>query len=177
MANLTKEQLLEKDYAELQALAEQMNILNYMDKSQDDLIYSILDAQADNSASSETPATPRKRTRIIKKNDADHIFSTDLSHQKIESPVVSEPAPAEPATVEAELPASEVAEPATAENANDAVAEDAADTLQTEVVEAPKRKARTSVESRQSLRAKLPSFFRKEMETEFNGKPQRFKKY
>ena len=42
MANLTKEQLLEKDYAELQALAEQMNILNYMDKSQDDLIYSIL---------------------------------------------------------------------------------------------------------------------------------------
>lgn len=140
MANLTKEQLLEKDYAELQALAEQMNILNYMDKSQDDLIYSILDAQADNSASSETPATPRKRTRIIKKNDADHIFSTDLSHQKIESPVVSEPAPAEPATVEAEFPASEVAEPATAENANDAVAEDAADTLQTEVVEAPKRK-------------------------------------
>lgn len=140
MANLTKEQLLEKDYAELQALAEQMNILNYMDKSQDDLIYSILDAQADNSASSETPATPRKRTRIIKKNDADHIFSTDLSHQKIESPVVSEPAPAEPATVEAELPASEVAEPATAENANDAVAEDAADTQQSEVVEAPKRK-------------------------------------
>ena len=160
MANLTKEQLLEKDYAELQALAEQMNILNYMDKSQDDLIYSILDAQADNSASSETPATPRKRTRIIKKNDADHIFSTDLSHQKIESPVVSEPAPAEPATVEAELPASEVAEPATAENANDAVAEDAADTQQTEVVEAPKRKrgrpSKADIAAREAA-----SFFRK----------------
>ena len=176
MANLTKEQLLEKDYAELQALAEQMNILNYMDKSQDDLIYSILDAQADNSASSETPATPRKRTRIIKKNDADHIFSTDLSHQKIESPVVSEPAPAEPATVEAELPASEVAEPATAENANDAVAEDAADTQQTEVVEAPKRKRGRPSKADIAARGSCPPSFGRNG-TEFNGKPQRFKKY
>lgn len=98
MANLTKEQLLEKGSEELQSIAEQMKIANIAEKSQEELIYNILDAQAEMSAGEENvPPTPRKRTRIIKKNDADHIFSTDLSHSKTET----EPAPA-PALVSTE---------------------------------------------------------------------------
>lgn len=86
MANLTKELLLEKNYAELQSLADSMGIPGTADKSQEELIYNILDAQAELSAGEESaPATPRKRTRIIKKNEADHIFSTDLSHSRTDS--------------------------------------------------------------------------------------------
>lgn len=146
MANLTKEQLLEKDYAELQTLAEQMNIPDYAEKSQDDLIYSILDAQADNSASSEAPVTPRKRTRIMKKNDADHIFSTDLSHQKIESPVASEPVASETAVAGQDVPEKAISESATPEiadaesNKNETNVQNTADSVQNEVLELPKRK-------------------------------------
>lgn len=86
MANLTKEQLLEKDYAELQALAEQMNILNYMDKSQDDLIYSILDAQADNSASSETPATPEKEHALLRRMMLTTYFQLTFRTRKSNHP-------------------------------------------------------------------------------------------
>ena len=86
MANLTKELLLEKNYAELQSIAANMGIPGTADKSQEDLIYNILDAQAELSAGEDSaPATPRKRTRIIKKNEADHIFSTDLSHSRTDS--------------------------------------------------------------------------------------------
>lgn len=87
MANLTKEQLLEKDYAELQTIAEQMNITNAAEKQKDDLIYNILDAQADISAESHEEAAPtiRKRTRIMKKSEANHVFSTNLSPVKKEA--------------------------------------------------------------------------------------------
>ena len=79
MANLTKEQLLEKDASELHDIAEQMNISDIADKSNDDLVYEILDAQAILSAKTkETSTTLRRRTRIVKKNEPDHIFSTKL---------------------------------------------------------------------------------------------------
>lgn len=100
MANLTKEQLLEKDDVELHTIAEQLNVHDCENKSHDDLIYAILDAQAVlTAAAKETASTPRRRTRIVKKNEADHIFSTNLSpvsrtsEKNKES--VSEPADAE----------------------------------------------------------------------------------
>ena len=76
MANFTKEQLLEKDEASLQAIAEQLNLSDAPQKSRDDLIYEILDAQAIRGAQAQTdaPAT-RRRTRITKK-DAPPIFSS-----------------------------------------------------------------------------------------------------
>lgn len=46
MANLTKEQLLEKSKVELQAIAEQFNLTDITKKSKEDLAYAILDAQA-----------------------------------------------------------------------------------------------------------------------------------
>lgn len=75
MANLTKEQLLDMNEAELIAVAEKLDKHLSPDMSKDDMVYTILDAQAE--AGSAEAAAPKKRTRIIKK-DADHIFTSDL---------------------------------------------------------------------------------------------------
>ena len=80
MTNLTKEQLLEKDEAGLQDIAQQLNIKDIEGKSKEDLIYDILDAQAEQTAGNETPV--KRRTRIVKRNEADHIFSTNLTPAK-----------------------------------------------------------------------------------------------
>lgn len=79
MAILTKEQLLEKDENELKEIAGQMNISDVETKSDEDLVYEILDAQAILSAKTKEKATPRRRTRIVKKNEPDHVFSTNLN--------------------------------------------------------------------------------------------------
>ncbi len=75
MANLTKEQLLDMNEAELIAVAEKLDKNLSPDMSKDDMVYAILDAQAE--AGSAEAAAPKKRTRIIKK-DADHIFTSNL---------------------------------------------------------------------------------------------------
>lgn len=80
MAILTKEQLLEKDEHELKEIAEQMNIPNAASKPNEDLVYEILDAQAILSAKDkENSTSTRRRTRIVKKNEPDHVFSTNLN--------------------------------------------------------------------------------------------------
>ena len=78
MAILTKEQLLEKNENELKEIAGQMNISDIETKSNDELLYEILDAQAIRSAKTKENPTPRRRTRIVKKNEPDHVFSTNL---------------------------------------------------------------------------------------------------
>mgnify|MGYP004540440153 CR=1 FL=1 len=80
MTNLTKEQLLEKDEAGLQDIAQQLNVKDIEGKSKENLIYDILDAQAEQTADNETPV--KRRTRIVKRNEADHIFSTNLTPAK-----------------------------------------------------------------------------------------------
>ena len=84
MTNYTKEQLNEKDTAELRAIATQLNIDASDDKSREVLIYDIIDAQAIAAGAHESVAAPKKRTRIMKKSDADHIFTTNLSPVKTE---------------------------------------------------------------------------------------------
>ena len=85
MTNYTKEQLSEKDNAELHDIAAQLNIATDADKSRESLIYDIIDAQAIAAGANEHAASaPKKRTRIVKKNDADRIFSTNLSPVKSE---------------------------------------------------------------------------------------------
>lgn len=83
MANLTKEQLLNMTDEELKAIAEQINIEYKDEQDRNDIIYKILDAQAENSAKENSSAsTTKRRTRIVKRNEADHVFTTDLSVQK-----------------------------------------------------------------------------------------------
>ena len=75
MPLFTKEQLLNKDEMELRAIAESMNTPHKASPEKDDLIYDILDAQAEISAEQQSTSSPaKKRTRIVKK-DVDHIYS------------------------------------------------------------------------------------------------------
>ncbi len=80
MANLTKEQLLNMTDEELKAIAEQINIEYKDEQDRNDVIYKILDTQAENTAKeSSSASTAKRRTRIVKRNEADHVFTTDLS--------------------------------------------------------------------------------------------------
>lgn len=68
---------------ELKAIAEQINIEYKDEQDRNDIIYKILNAQAENSAKENSSAsTTKRRTRIVKRNEADHVFTTDLSVQK-----------------------------------------------------------------------------------------------
>ena len=98
MTNLTKEQLLEKDEAGLQDIAQQLNVKDIEGKSKENLIYDILDAQAEQTAGNEAPV--KRRTRIVKRNEADHIFSTNLTPAKSTESEAEEAAPAKKQTPE-----------------------------------------------------------------------------
>ena len=74
MPLFTKEQLLNKDDADLRNIAESLNTPHKASSSRDELIYDILDAQAELSAEQKTAPAAKKRTRILKK-DVDHIYS------------------------------------------------------------------------------------------------------
>jgi len=69
----SKDELLAKDYSELQKIASDLNIdvQNYNDA--ENLIYAILDQQAINEGS-KAPGNKRKRVRIVKK-DTDKVYS------------------------------------------------------------------------------------------------------
>lgn len=75
MALYTKDQLSKKSVDELCAIAETMGTAKASSQNKEDLIYDILDAQAERSAEQEAPTTTRRRSRIVKK-DVDHIYST-----------------------------------------------------------------------------------------------------
>lgn len=86
MANYTKEQLTEMNDAELHAISAELNVNVEANKSREDLIYDILDAQAEATSSDDTASqTQKRRTRIVKKSDADHVFSTNLSPVKTDA--------------------------------------------------------------------------------------------
>lgn len=94
MANFTKEQLLELTPEELIATAGQFGVTNLESKDQETIIYDILDTQAvQTSTPAETETTPKRRTRIVKRTEADHVFTTDLSatHPATEQPVAETP--------------------------------------------------------------------------------------
>ncbi len=74
MLNLTKEQLLELSDAELLAKAQEMEIENTDGKAKSELVYEILDAQAIRSAAEAAPV--KRRTRIVKKAEADRVFTS-----------------------------------------------------------------------------------------------------
>lgn len=66
----------------MRTVAEQLGLNPAGEKSRGEMIYEILDAQADQSVKAPETAPVRRRTRIVKKNDADHVFSTNLPPNK-----------------------------------------------------------------------------------------------
>lgn len=77
MSNYSKDELLKKSEAEVQAIAEQFGINPKNSTSVEDLVYQILDEQAVQS-SIKKPATKR-RARIVKK-EADRVYSASKDH-------------------------------------------------------------------------------------------------
>ena len=77
MSNYSKDELLKKSEAEVQAIAEQFGINPRNSTSVEDLVYQILDEQAVQS-SIKKPATKR-RARIVKK-EADRVYSASKDH-------------------------------------------------------------------------------------------------
>lgn len=83
MANITKEQLLEKSDEELAAIAEQLNMTLDHEASRDDIINAIVEGPGNEE---ENAGTTKKRTRIVKKDVANHIFTSDLHPVEAQPP-------------------------------------------------------------------------------------------
>lgn len=83
MSLLTKEQLQGKEEGELRSVAESLGIVNTIYKDKDQLVYDILDAQAELKSieNKEEIAVPSRRARIIKK-EVDHIYSANKDHSE-----------------------------------------------------------------------------------------------
>lgn len=81
----TKEQLLEKDVQELQSIIREMKISQVDNETKEELVYKILDAQAE-VLSIESEPTP-KRKRIVSKAP-DHVYSATQSgsSERFDSP-------------------------------------------------------------------------------------------
>lgn len=88
----SKDELLSKNIAELEEIAEQVGIKVKSDDSQEDIIYSILDKQAEVEGNKNPLGTKRRRVRIVKK-DTDRVYSVngkdgenfDLKKNKIQT--------------------------------------------------------------------------------------------
>ena len=72
----SKEELLSKNITELQDFAEQIGAKIKSGDSQEDIIYSILDKQAEVEGNKNPLGTKRRRVRIVKK-DTDRVYSVN----------------------------------------------------------------------------------------------------
>lgn len=72
----SKDELLSKNIAELEDIAHNMGVEINSSDSQEDIIYSILDKQAEVEGNKNPLGAKRKRTRIVKK-DTDRVYSVN----------------------------------------------------------------------------------------------------
>lgn len=103
----SKDELLSKNAAELEGIAEQLGAKIKSGDSQEDIVYSILDKQAEVEGSKNPLGTKRRRVRIVKK-DTDRVYSVngkegenfDLKKNKVanESPSLFNDVPVEAPT-------------------------------------------------------------------------------
>ena len=112
---LSKEELLTKDISELENIAQSLGVTNEFDDDKEELIYAILDRQADRGAAEQAAPLKRKRVRIAKK-DTDRVYTVngregenfDVKKNKIknEAPSLFKDLPAEQPEEE-EVPAAD----------------------------------------------------------------------
>lgn len=70
----SKDALASKEISELEEIAAEIGVETSSNMNQEDMIYAILDRQAEVEGSKNPLGTKRKRTRIVKK-DTDHVYS------------------------------------------------------------------------------------------------------
>lgn len=143
----SKDELLSKNIAELEDVAREIGVAIKSDDSQEDIIYSILDKQAEVEGNKNPLGTKRRRVRIVKK-DTDRVYSVngkegenfDLKKNKVQAETpslfndIQPEAPAKPKTRTRAKAKTE-----TAEKTEQPVAEKK--TIDTEVQEAVKEEA------------------------------------
>lgn len=110
----SKDELLSKDFAALGEIAQELGVKIKSDESQEDIIYAILDKQAEVEGN-KNPLGKRRRTRIVKK-DTDRVYTVngkegenfDVKNKKPTTPETPslfndepEPAPAKTKTTRA----------------------------------------------------------------------------
>ena len=71
---LSKEELLEKDVSELETIAQKSGAVYNQGDDKDQLVYAILDRQAEELSTARPSESKRKRTRITRK-DTDRVYS------------------------------------------------------------------------------------------------------
>ena len=71
---LSKEELLEKEVSELEAIAQSTGAVYSSGDDKDKLVYAILDRQAEEAGTAHPLESKRKRTRIARK-DTDRVYS------------------------------------------------------------------------------------------------------
>lgn len=90
----SKDELLSKDISELEEIAEKVGAKIKSDETQEEIIYSILDKQAEVEGNKNPLGTKRRRVRIVKK-DTDRVYSVngkegenfDLKKNKVQNEV------------------------------------------------------------------------------------------
>ncbi len=155
MANYTKEDLLGKEMAELLKLAADFQIREAEGKSHDELVYDILDAQAEmNAVQMAEGVSPKKRTRTIKKD------TNEKGNENVAAKLAAAEEPAQPKRKrgrpsKAEIAAREAALKAAELNANND------ETVRTEPVETEARKTESAAND-------LPDFLAEQL----NNRPE-----
>ena len=155
MANYTKEDLLGKEMAELLKLAADFQIREAEGKSHDELVYDILDAQAEmNAVQMAEGVSPKKRTRTIKKD------TNEKGNDNVAAKLAAAEEPAQPKRKrgrpsKAEIAAREAALKAAELNANND------ETVRTEPVETEARKTESAAND-------LPDFLAEQL----NNRPE-----
>ena len=101
----SKDELLSKDISELEEIAEKVGAKIKSGETQEEIIYSILDKQAEIEGNKNPLGTKRRRVRIVKK-DTDRVYSVngkegenfDLKKNKVqaETPSLFNDAPVTP---------------------------------------------------------------------------------
>ena len=72
----SKDELLSKDISELEEIAEKVGAKIKSGETQEEIIYSILDKQAEIEGNKNPLGTKRRRVRIVKK-DTDRVYSVN----------------------------------------------------------------------------------------------------
>ena len=72
----SKDELLSKDIAELESIAQELGLTINPSENQEDIIYSILDKQAEVESNKAPLGAKRRRVRIVKK-DTDRVYSME----------------------------------------------------------------------------------------------------
>lgn len=116
MANLTKDQLKEKDTSELKALAKNLKIKAISKKTNDELIYAILDAQAEGvSTTSKIEKRPMRTTKAATQIQGPSLFPDTETEPMTNTPPDMTETEGKPQPIAIELPKRKRGRPSKAE--------------------------------------------------------------